>query len=132
MKLSSEGQRLNSCALQVLRERLHLAPYIGEMRIAELRHDQPAALDVDFNPVQCGGEIVQGLIGRVQTLKSSRVVPVIQSFRAKQQMKAPKRMDEPRRPRIRSWRARVRRGSRERSRRVPYLWRGLRTSFSLV
>ncbi|HXC87917.1 MAG TPA: hypothetical protein VNU23_09020 [Candidatus Cybelea sp.] len=65
MKLSSEGQRLNSCALQVPRERLHLAPPIGEMRIVKLRYDQPAALNVDFNPVQCAREIVQGFIGRV-------------------------------------------------------------------
>jgi hypothetical protein len=37
--------------LQISRKSLHFAPRIGQMRIAELRHDQPAALYVDFDPV---------------------------------------------------------------------------------
>jgi hypothetical protein len=42
---------LNSRALQISRKRLHFAPRIGQMRIAELRHDQSATLNVDFDPV---------------------------------------------------------------------------------
>src|SRR5580693_5672605 len=94
MKLPCECQGLNSRALQILRERLHFAPYIRQMRIAELRHDQSAALYVDFNPIQRAGEIVQCFIGCVQALQSAWVIPVVEAFRAKQKMKAPQRMDE--------------------------------------
>jgi hypothetical protein len=51
MKLPCECERLNSRALQILRKRLHFAPHIRKVRIAELGRHQSAALDVDFNAV---------------------------------------------------------------------------------
>jgi hypothetical protein len=88
MKLARDCQGLNSRALQVQSKRLHLPPHIRKVSISELRYDQPASLYVDFDAVQGAGKVVQYLIRSVQTLQPSGVVPLVEAFGTKQQMKA--------------------------------------------
>ena len=102
------------------------------MRIAELGRHQSAAFNVDFNAVQCAGEIVQRLVGGIQTLQPPRMVPVVEAFRAEQQMKAPQGMNQASRPRIRSWRASHGRCAGKWPRSVPGLLLGVRVRLSVV
>ena len=80
MKLSCECEGLNSRALQILRERLHFAPHIRQMSIIELRHHQPAALNVYFDTVQRARKIVQGLVSGVQSLQTPGMVAFVNAF----------------------------------------------------
>ena len=80
MKLPCNYDRLNTCALQIERERVHFAAQIGKMRVAEFGHNQPAPLDMNFDPVQRAREIVQSLISSVQALEPSRMIPLVDPF----------------------------------------------------
>src|SRR5580658_883777 len=72
------------------------------MGIAQLGRDQPASLDMDFDAIECAGEVMDGLVGGVQTLQPPRVVAVVEPFGAEQQMEASQRMNQASCPGIRS------------------------------
>jgi hypothetical protein len=91
MEFFRKNKRLNSRALQVRRQRLHLSATVRQMSVANPRHDEPAALDSNLQPSEIIGGVPQQIVGAIQAVEPMGMVLLIQSFRTEQQMQASQR-----------------------------------------
>src|SRR5215472_6862499 len=86
MKLTIENESVDAGTLQVGGKLRHFALKVGQMAVAEFGNDESGALNLDLDTGEIISERAQRLVGVFETLQAARMILVVKTIGAKEQM----------------------------------------------
>src|SRR5205814_4340567 len=92
MEFLQEGQRVDSSALQVDRQRLHLSARIRQVGVADSWRHQAAAFHSNLQSAQKFRHAADGIVSAVQAIEPEWMILFVKTLRPLQQMQIAKCM----------------------------------------
>src|SRR5207245_9005481 len=92
MEFLQEGQRVDSAALQVGRQRLHFSARVRQVGVADSWRHQTTTFHSDLQPTQKFGYAANGIVSAVQAVEPEGMILFVKTFRPYHEMPVAKCM----------------------------------------